>query len=64
MVVDMQKHGHLSHRCPCLFKCIDFNTEIIGRYDAVKNEFYVERGDGTKYSYGIEWFKELEIKKC
>lgn len=51
----------LKHRQPCMFKCYDFTTHIVGRWDLGEKAFYVERGDGTKYWYrfGIVWHKPL-----
>ena len=49
-----------------LFKVKDYTTILIGQYDESKNEYFVQRGDGTKYSYSndkefsrIEWSKFL-----
>ncbi|MDD5151513.1 MAG: hypothetical protein PHC28_13730 [Flavobacterium sp.] len=41
----------------CIFKCKDYTTEILGRFNKKESYFYIERGDGTiyKYSFGIEW---------
>jgi len=52
------------HNTPCLFKCQDYTTEIVGRYHAEKDCFYVERGDGTRYYYdfNIEWYAVLSYK--
>ncbi len=48
-----------------LFKLYDFTTEIVGRYDQKNDWCYVERADGTRYKYtfGVTWKKELEVKK-
>lgn len=58
-----------------LFKVRDYSTHIVGRFRMVKpvtlrsnvplvKEFYVERGDGSCWSYDadrVEWFKPLTI---
>ena len=53
------EHGGVEppHKQICMFKCADFTTTIVGRYDITEKSFYVERADGTKYWYrhGIEW---------
>ena len=45
-----------------LFKLDDFTTEIVGRYDAENDVFYVQRADGTRYNYSfeVEWSKFLK----
>ena len=45
-----------------IFKVQDYTTELIGRYDEKEDSYYVQRGDGTKYSYKssrCEWVREL-----
>lgn len=51
-----------------IFKVKDYTTILVGQYDTEKNEFYVQRGDGAKYSYSnhyefgrIEWFEKLNV---
>ena len=55
-----------NHMAMCLFKVYDYTTEIVGRYDAEKKHFFVDRGDGTKYvyGYGVEWYKVLEARQA
>jgi hypothetical protein len=60
-------HGGIEpeHEQPCIFKCYDFTTEIVGRYDHNEKNFYVQRGDGARYWYrfGIEWHIKLKGDK-
>ena len=47
-----------------LFKVRDYTTELIGRYNAEKDCYYVQRGDGSKYEYDtdrITWKRELNV---
>jgi len=64
-MITFENNNEPKHLQPCMFKCNDFTTEIIGRYDNVEKAFFVERGDGNKYWYrfGVAWYKELEIKQ-
>ena len=64
MLSHLFAQGKPEHNAPCLFKCVDFTTEIVGRWDEIEDEFYVQRGDGTRYGYGhgVDWFKLLEVR--
>jgi hypothetical protein len=65
-MIDMQdKDNKPLHDAMCVFKVADFTTEIVGRYDRENSLFYVQRGDGTRYTYawGIEWFRVLAEKE-
>ncbi len=51
-----------------LFKVKDYTTVLVGQYDKEQNEYFVQRGDGTKYTYSndqefgrIEWSEKLDI---
>lgn len=48
------------------FKVKDYTTIMIGQmefnHDIREKVFYVQRGDGTKYSYGeyrVEWWRKI-----
>jgi hypothetical protein len=48
-----------------LFKVKDFSTTLIGRYDNIKDCYYIQRGDGLKYEYTsdrIVWSKKLKCE--
>jgi len=45
-----------------LFKLKDYTTIIVGRWSTTEGCMYVQRGDGTCYSYGafgVEYFRIL-----
>lgn len=48
-----------------IFKVKDYTTILIGQYSPEEKCFFIQRGDGTKYSYDeyrIEWSHKLKVE--